>query len=160
MLLGVISDTHGNAPNTQKALNLFREKKIKIILHAGDFGSASFLSLFSDFRLYLSYGNCDSTYELSANLFASENHPSPEKEQIISFKNKNIFCLHGDDSYALKRAVESAKYDYVIKGHTHFTEDYKFEKTRILNPGALYRANIISAGILDIESDDWQVISI
>jgi len=39
MVIGIISDTHDHMDNIRKALKIFKEKNVKVILHAGDFVS-------------------------------------------------------------------------------------------------------------------------
>jgi len=37
MIIGIISDTHDNLPEIEKAVKLFNQKKVGFVLHAGDF---------------------------------------------------------------------------------------------------------------------------
>ena len=37
MLIGAISDTHDNLPNIEKAVKFFNDKKVNLVLHAGDY---------------------------------------------------------------------------------------------------------------------------
>jgi len=37
MKIGVISDTHDNLPLIEKAVKIFNEKGVKLVLHAGDY---------------------------------------------------------------------------------------------------------------------------
>jgi len=160
MILGIISDTHGNKKNTIKALDIFTRESIKTILHAGDFGSRELLTLFDQFEIHLAYGNTDSETDLPKTLFKAQNQPWPEKEQKLEFAGKKILLLHGDHSPNLQEKIKSGKYDYIIKGHTHFPEDYRFQHTRVLNPGALHRADTYSVGILDLINDEWRVLPV
>jgi len=36
MLIGIISDTHDNARNLLKAVELFNEKEVGLVIHCGD----------------------------------------------------------------------------------------------------------------------------
>ena len=61
--------------------------------------------------------------------------------------------IHGDD-FALKRKIlTDQKHDYLLQGHTHQFEDTRIGRTRIINPGALHRANPKSIVLLDTETD-------
>jgi len=59
-----------------------------------------------------------------------------------------------------RRALASGKYDYVIKGHTHYFENYVSKGCRIINPGAVYGHDESSVVILDIEADRVEKISL
>ncbi|HQK08157.1 MAG TPA: hypothetical protein PLR54_10890, partial [Spirochaetota bacterium] len=59
-----------------------------------------------------------------------------------------------------REAVNSGKYDYIIKGHTHVFENYLSGKTRIINPGALYRGEELTIAILDTATDKVEKIRI
>ena len=37
MKIGLISDTHDDINNVQKAIEIFKEEKVSLIIHAGDF---------------------------------------------------------------------------------------------------------------------------
>jgi putative phosphoesterase len=36
-MIGIISDTHDNLPAIKRAVDLFNEKNVDLVLHAGDF---------------------------------------------------------------------------------------------------------------------------
>ncbi|MDH5718358.1 MAG: YfcE family phosphodiesterase [Spirochaetia bacterium] len=155
-----MSDTHDNEKNTAKALNIFRKRNIKTILHAGDFISLKLLSQFEGFKLYLAIGNCDLYGQSSELFFVRNGQPKPRGEHILNIEGKKIFLTHGDSTLSIQRAIECEEYDYIIKGHTHFVENYKKNGTRILNPGAVSRADICSVGILHPYLDKWEIINL
>ncbi len=37
MKIGIISDTHDDIDNVQNAIEIFREERVNLIIHAGDF---------------------------------------------------------------------------------------------------------------------------
>ena len=37
MRIGIISDTHDDIENVQRAIDIFGRKEVKLIIHAGDF---------------------------------------------------------------------------------------------------------------------------
>jgi len=39
MLVGIISDTHDNLPALKKAIQIFKENKIEMLIHCGDWVS-------------------------------------------------------------------------------------------------------------------------
>ncbi|NLV66821.1 MAG: metallophosphoesterase family protein, partial [Spirochaetes bacterium] len=59
MLLGIISDTHNDIEATKKAIDLFKERGITVIAHAGDITSPKMLEYLKGFTCYVVLGNGD-----------------------------------------------------------------------------------------------------
>ncbi|MES0490806.1 MAG: YfcE family phosphodiesterase [Leptospirales bacterium] len=159
MKIGVISDSHNNILALEKALAIFTAKKVDTVLHAGDIENVEHVGFFDKFKLYLAQGNCDDLYSLKL-ACKHYSQPEPAKYHELEFDNKKIFLFHGDDSMLYRNALGQGSFDYIIKGHSHFTEDYKKGRTRVLNPGALYRSAVYTLGILDLQNDLWEKIDI
>jgi len=68
--------------------------------------------------------------------------------------------FHGNDVPQFRAAMASGEYDYVIKGHTHMFENYVAGTTRVINPGALYGADVFTIAILDPETGKVERIPI
>lgn len=160
MNIGVISDTHDNFDSTKRAVEIFKQRDIKTVLHAGDIIDMVILDLFCDFDLFLVQGNGDPDIPQINKKLQSLKKNECHKHYDIQILGKNILLTHGDNIPHFRSAVESGMYDYIIKGHTHFPEDYIRNNIRILNPGALSRASIYSIGILDIEKNNWEIIEL
>lgn len=160
MIIGVISDTHDNFRDSRKAAEIFKEKKIQTILHAGDLENPAILEIFHEFEIYLTHGNVDPDIaEINQKLFYMKKSEC-RVHYDIQLHQKNILLTHGDNIPYFRAAVESGNYHYIIKGHTHFPEDYRRNNIRILNPGALARASQFTIGILDLRKDQWNIIEL
>jgi predicted phosphodiesterase len=61
-----------------------------------------------------------------------------------------IAFLHGDDSRLLYDLEHSGDYDFVFHGHTHVAAERQTGPTRVVNPGALHRANPKTLAVLDL----------
>ena len=155
-MLGVISDTHGNEGPLDEVVRLFREAGVKKILHAGDLGEPGVLNYFRDFTLYMARGNCDDLIWLGP-YFDGYGQPEPQEIWSLEEAGKKIFLMHGDDAHLYRKIINEGEYDYLIKGHTHFPEDYVRNKTRVLNPGALYRSPRYSVALFDPATDSWEL---
>src|ERR687898_838934 len=59
MKIGLISDTHDNIQNIQKATSLFNDKKVSFAIHAGDVVSPEAVEAFSGVKLIGVLGNND-----------------------------------------------------------------------------------------------------
>ena len=78
----------------------------------------------------------------------------------IEIEEKKIIIFHGYNVPMFREAVASGEYNYIIKGHTHFFENYTSNNTRIINPGSLYGSDKFSIAILDTETDRVEMIRI
>jgi len=149
MKIGIISDTHNNIKLTEKALSIFKENNVDIVVHAGDITSRRMLSLFKDIKSKFVLGNGDIDVEELNAESEKLGFGSIEKECLLEIDGKSVLIFHGDNVRMFRDAVASGNFDYIIKGHTHFYENYTSNKTRIINPGALYGSDEYSIAILD-----------
>lgn len=159
MKIGLMSDTHNNVDITKKALSIFKDKGIDLILHAGDLTSPKMLDLFKGLKCKFVLGNGDIDSEELNNI--SENLWCTCIEDHCTFEidNKKFILFHGNNVLLFRKAVECGEYDYIIKGHTHIFENYISNKSRVINPGALYGEEL-SIAILDTETDKVEMIRI
>jgi uncharacterized protein len=158
MKIGIISDTHNNFEVAKKACSIFKDKKVDIIIHAGDFTSPEMIELFKDFNCRFVFGNADIDIEGLNKECRELGFNCIGETCEIDVKDKKILVLHGFVVPTFREAVASGKYDYIIKGHTHYFEDYMRNNTRIINPGSLYRSDENTIAVLDTESDDLEKI--
>ena len=59
MLLGVVSDTHGDLPQTRAAVRMLESFEVGVVLHCGDIGSPDVVRLFTPWPTHFVLGNCD-----------------------------------------------------------------------------------------------------
>ncbi len=149
MKVGIISDSHDNAPNLKKALAWMRKNKVEQIIHCGDLCAASFLEkiLAPKFfgKIHLVFGNVEDQESVSAKArkFFHVAHYGDVGE--IKIKNKKIAFTHYPQK--AEKLAKSGKYDFVFYGHTHkpwssfvkITDDKekKDKKVMLVNPGTL-----------------------
>lgn len=155
-MLGVLSDTHSNLAPLSEVVRIFQEAGVKKVLHAGDLGDPAVLDYFKGFELYMVKGNCDDLDWLKP-AFAGRNQPEPREVWEFQEGSKSIVLMHGDDARLYRKIIEEERFDYLLKGHTHFPEDFIKNKTRVLNPGALYRSPRYSVALFDPQNDSWQL---
>jgi putative phosphoesterase len=53
MKIGIISDTHDDIENVQRAIDLFGREEVKLIIHAGDFVFPGIIDEFKNLKNYL-----------------------------------------------------------------------------------------------------------
>lgn len=149
MILGILSDTHGDTLRTQTALEIFRKKQVQEIIHCGDVGSNEVVRLLSEFPTHYVHGNTDSQGSLRKAIL--EYHQTYyESVGMLIRKEKRIAFLHGDDWRTYDELLQSQRFDLICSGHTHEFEWQIHGKTYLLNPGALHRTSSPSVVILEL----------
>jgi uncharacterized protein len=160
MIIGIISDTHNNVETARMAVNVFRERGVQLVIHAGDLTSAKMLELFREFSCRFVLGNCDIDREAINKSTQELGFGCAETSCDFEVGGKRFFVLHGNDVPAFRKAAASGDYHYIIKGHTHSFENYLQNRTRIINPGATYGERTHTVAILDTEKDEVEQIDL
>ncbi|HPB81789.1 MAG TPA: YfcE family phosphodiesterase [Spirochaetota bacterium] len=160
MLIGIIADTHNEIEMTEKALNVLRTRNVEILIHAGDLTSPRMLELFRGFTCRFVLGNSDIDAEFINMKSEQLGFGCVDTSSSFDADGKRFFIFHGNDVTLFRKIVAMGEYDYIIKGHTHFFEDYTSNNTRIINPGTLYGHDEHTIAILDTEKDKVEKIII
>jgi uncharacterized protein len=142
--IGVISDTHDDIENTEKAIKIFNLMKVDHVFHAGDYVYPGMISLFKELnkeiKLYGVRGNNDGELMGITRQFAEiENALFLNEFGKLLISSKKIGIYHGTNSDLSESLVESQSFDILILGHTHVKRIENMGKTLVLNPGALNR---------------------
>lgn len=134
MKLGVMADSHDNVPRVRRAVELFNERDVELVIHAGDFVAPFAVVPLGDLRcrVVAVFGNNDGERVGLAKKFdaiAGEVHPNLAEAEA---GGRRIAAVHYPE---LARPIaESGSYDLVIYGHTHEI-DVRRGKSLLLNPG-------------------------
>jgi uncharacterized protein len=132
MLIGIMSDTHDHLIYTKKAIELFNDKKVKYVIHAGDYTSPFTLKLFKELKCKYTgiFGNNDGDKLLLLERADGNIHNQP---YIFTLNNKRIIVMH--EHHVVDALADSGHFDLVIYGHTHKADVRKVKNTLIVNPG-------------------------
>lgn len=149
MLLGVVSDTHGNIGRTSQAVELLQARGVEAVLHCGDVGCPGIVEQFAAWPTHFVTGNCDAREDLGTDVLAASQHWHGLFGEI-TLANRRIALLHSHVPGKLAECAESGQYDLVCYGHTHRYETHRVGDTVILNPGALHRAHPVTIAIVDL----------
>lgn len=158
MLLGVVSDTHGNLASTLTAVRQLEELQVTAVLHCGDIVSAGIIPLFSGWPAHFVFGNCDGQVEILRQTIREAGQTCHERFGDLTLGGRRIAMIHGDDGRRLEETVASGDFDLVCYGHTHRPETHRTGRTVVLNPGALHRANPHTFAVVDLESMDVRIV--
>ncbi len=160
MRIGILSDTHGNRLMVNRALAELRERGITILLHCGDIDDAETVPLFRGFTTHFVFGNCDSDKAALREAMADIGATLHEHFGNLELEGVKLAFLHGDDTRMLRDVERSGHYDFLFYGHTHQAEEHRTGPTRVINPGALHRAQPKTFLVLDLASREVESVTV
>jgi len=141
MKIGIISDTHDNAVDTLKAVQIFNKEKVSLVIHCGDWVSPFMPDFFSDLncKVISVWGNNEGDiYRFGMRKqLKGWNIEFHNKTAIIKKDGKMMIVYHGDDPNLLDALIKNQDYDVVFSGHTHKSLIHKYKKTLHINPGSI-----------------------
>lgn len=152
MILGILSDSHGDAEATSRAVELLRKRGAELFIHCGDLCGTAVLDVLAGLNCRFVWGNCDHPDAAMKKYVRDIGLPLPVGNLTLKLDGKSIAVFHGHEDSFLS-AVESGRFDYVLHGHTHRYADTRIGRTRVINPGALYRAKPHTVATLDVAAD-------
>ncbi|OGW37332.1 MAG: YfcE family phosphodiesterase [Nitrospirae bacterium RBG_13_39_12] len=150
MLIGIMSDTHDNLVPTKKAIEVFNDRKVQYVIHAGDYTSPFTLKLFKELNCkYVGiFGNNDGDKLLLLARSEGNIHYQP---YIFTLNDRKIVVMH--EHHIVNALADSGHFDLVIYGHTHKPDIRKVNNALIVNPGEvgtwLYGKSTIAVADLD-----------
>lgn len=140
-VLGLLADSHGRAGMTRRAVDLLlTQARVDVLVHLGDVGSDTVLDALAGAPAHVVFGNCDDDWPLLAEYASSLGLTVDHPVGRLLIGHRSVVFAHGDNSTHLREAVSSAA-DYFCHGHSHVFRDETAESTRLVNPGALFRAS-------------------
>jgi len=166
--IGLLSDSHGRALTTRRAVQILLEAGAQVLLHMGDIGSMEVIDQLvvpadesgKAIDVHLVFGNVDwdrqpmGRYAQHLGITVSDPVGTLDlPAENASESPRQLIFLHGDDTQAMVSAL-AAKPAYLCHGHSHQARNDREGATRIINPGALFRAQNYTVAILDTDSDE------
>lgn len=145
MIVGIISDTHDNLLGLKKAIQIFKDKKIEMLIHCGDWVSPFTFEFFDKEMRQLNIpvksavGN--NPGDTKRTMMSNVNMHNPiEWPKTVTLKldieEKKAIVYHGDDYELLGALIDCQKYDIIFTGHTHRPRNEVVGRTLVLNPGS------------------------
>lgn len=157
MKIAVVSDTHGRIETVQAALRLIAPRQVELIIHCGDIDDADTVALFPK-NTHFVFGNCDNERAGIRAAVAALGAMLHDPFGALDLAGKRLAFLHGDDGHLLRDLEQADTFDFIFHGHTHVAKDDHRGRTRIINPGALFRARPKSFVILDLPSGQAETV--
>jgi uncharacterized protein len=150
MKIAVLSDTHGRHDMVSRALAELRDRGVTTVLHCGDIDDPETVLLFRGLTTHFVFGNCDWDKEGLRAAMAEAGAALHEQFGHVEIEGRKIAFLHGDDKRMMADVERGGGYDFLFYGHTHQAEEHLTGPTRVINPGALHRANPKRFIVLDL----------
>jgi putative phosphoesterase len=160
MLIGILSDTHGHVEITTAAVALLKQKGAEYFIHCGDVGSEAVLDQLAGLEAAFVFGNTDWDSDGLARYASHIGVKCCDRFADLTLGGKRFAVLHGDDATLRQRILIAQNHDYLLQGHTHVRMDDRAGKTRLINPGALYRARHKTVATLDTGTDRLTFIEV
>jgi putative phosphoesterase len=160
VIIGILGDTHDRADATAAGVRALRGHGAEFFIHTGDVGSEQVLDQLVGLPGVFVWGNNDWDRLPLARYAQGLGLTCGGDLYQLTLDGKEIAVTHGDDSQAVRQALESQSLDYLFTGHTHLPHDRRSGRTRWINPGALYRARPKTVAALDLATDRLTLLTV
>jgi len=162
MKLGLLSDTHGHVARTERALKILRDQGATELIHCGDVGSEDIISLLFEQQengipVTAVMGNVDE-WDPSLILYAKKVDVPLSRLQRLERDGLTIAVFHGHEYRTMDHLLADPDLDLLFTGHTHVAKDETVGSVRVINPGAVYRANPPGVSVFDTETQKLNFI--
>ena len=159
-----MSDSHDHLENIRKAVKVFLERRIEVLLHAGDFCSPFVFRELEPLKgrisaMYGVFGNNDGDrvllVEKSAGLCTLRDAVSK-----LEIGGRRIVIMHYPD--VAENLYNSGDFDLVIFGHTHQLVEKRNERATLINPGTVagYLADRATVAIYESETGSHEIVTL
>jgi len=161
MLIGVMADSHDNLPAIERAVELFNDRKVGFVIHAGDFIAPFALEPLEQLRCpWIGvFGNNDGEQKGLTSSSKGRIQPPPYE---LNLDGKKVVVVHDLSGTNVEQLVgQGAK--IVIHGHTHRAEIGKDASGALLvNPGELggWRYGKKSVAFVDTDGLEAEIVPV
>ncbi|MDF3129548.1 YfcE family phosphodiesterase [Kiritimatiellaeota bacterium B1221] len=162
MILGLLSDTHGHLHRTEAALCILKDAGSEHLIHCGDLGSEDILTLLFEQKeqgipVTAVPGNVDE-WDPDLILYAKKLGIPLPRLQRLELAGLNIAVHHGHDFHIMGNLLADPELQLLFTGHTHVAKDEQEGDIRIINPGAVYRANPPGVSVFNTETAELKFL--
>jgi hypothetical protein len=159
MLIGVLSDSHGRVTTTRRALAMLTAAGAERVIHLGDLGSCEVIDEMAGHDAHIVLGNCDWPEEPMLRHACAMGIAVAHPRGVLDVDERRIAFTHGHIDHLVRQSIEE-RVAYLLVGHSHEPRDERLGSTRVINPGALFRAPRYTAALLDPGKDSLTFIEI
>lgn len=137
MIIGIISDSHDNIWNLEKAIKQMQEKSIDVLIHCGDFCAPFIIDQLAAINIpvHCVFGNIDDRFATTRKCDKFSNTNLHGEIAELELDGKRIAVTHLPQF--AKSLASTDNYDIVLYGHTHKNDCSKVGNTLLVNPGEI-----------------------
>ncbi|MEE2895902.1 MAG: YfcE family phosphodiesterase [Planctomycetota bacterium] len=155
--IGLLSDSHGEAARTGRALDLLLDRGADLLIHLGDLGSEAVVDRLAGLPAMIVLGNVDPP---SLGRYAEWLGIAVDGRAVhLQVGGRRLAATHGHLEEVWTDLVATAP-DYLLHGHTHEVRDERHGGIRFVNPGAVDRADRWTVAMLEPEFDRLEIMDI
>jgi hypothetical protein len=162
MKVGIISDTHDNIDAIEKAVKIFDEHKVDLVLHAGDWNAPFALARLAKVkaRIVGVFGNIDGDKEALMKKAKEVEARILGEFGMVRLDDLYVAITHGKDEQLVANLIESGKFEVIIRGHAHKPEIKQVGKILVINPGEAcgYLTGRKTVAIFDTETRKVNIV--
>ncbi|MFH1125900.1 MAG: metallophosphoesterase [Candidatus Altiarchaeota archaeon] len=159
-MIGIMADTHDHVEATTRAVELFNDKKVSRVVHAGDLVSPFTAEPLKKLRVPITYvyGNNERERERIRKKMEGMDVEIGDCLEI-EYKNIKIVVYHGENPIILNALIRSKEYDVVVTAHSHQPEVSHEEGVLVINPGEVcgHLTGRKTVAILDTEKLEVEI---
>ncbi|MFQ5710290.1 MAG: metallophosphoesterase [Candidatus Geothermarchaeales archaeon] len=163
MRIGLISDTHDNPTSVKRAVEIFNDEGVEVVLHAGDHIAPFSVGWFKplEARLIGVGGNLDAEYEILGRSY-EENGWEFHRHFASLELGGRVALLHGVSNQIVVGLAKSGDFDVVVRGHMHQKQFERLEGSLLVNPGEAcgYLTGEASIAILEMPAGEVRFLSL
>jgi putative phosphoesterase len=153
MIVGLLSDTHGRIDAARAGVDALLAGGADVLIHCGDVGGTDILdTLAGNVPAYFVFGNNDWDRDELERHAGDIGVTCLAAGGDVDLAGRAAAVMHGDDAAAARRVLGGGRHAYLFHGHTHVRADRMMGPIRVINPGALHRANPKTVALLDTVS--------
>ncbi len=138
--IGVLSDSHDALDRLQRARELLSSRGVELSIHCGDICTPDAVRALEGLQVHWVFGNCDFDQTGLRRVMSRVGHTCHTRSGRLKIEGRQIAFTHGDRPQ-LVRTLVAERPNLILVGHSHVRGERLVDGVRILNPGALHRAN-------------------
>lgn len=154
MLVGILSDSHGQCLVVRQVLALFDKLGVSYVIHCGDVGGQGVFDELVGRPVSFVWGNMDFPDNGLLAYLETVGITAPSEAPVrLELDGKTFAVFHGHER-GFNAAARTLDVDYILHGHTHVARDERVKGRRIINPGALHHTRRRTVATLDTTTDE------
>lgn len=158
MLLGILSDTHDELENAERAINDLLHRGAQAIAHCGDITSPRIIQICSVLPAYFVFGNHDADLVPELESIAERcGATCLGWGGIFEIHDRQIAMAHGHLTMDITPLLEREPH-FLLTGHSHEPSEWMQGNVRRICPGALHRAETLTYAMLNLETGGLEII--